>query len=201
MGFFDQLPPVPEPEPEPSIPPRPAWMKPEAALGGVVAKELLLVKTAEAAVAIVGMLAYRTGFEFTLSSVLRREDRRGVFDPVMHHPFGRRADEPLPDRFLRLGVAFSDGTAVTNLDRRAFRWTESEPSGPLLMQDGGGGGGRRYDMTYWVWPLPPAGPLTFVCQWPAFGIPETRAEVDAALILEAATRAVQLWPEADTSGT
>jgi hypothetical protein len=54
-------------------------------------------------------------------------------------------------------------------------------------------------MRYWIWPLPPAGPVTFVCQWPALGIPESRADVDAELILDAAARAVQLWPEDDQS--
>jgi hypothetical protein len=62
-----------------------------------------------------------------------------------------------------------------------------------LMQDGGGGGGRRYDMTYWVWPLPPAGPVTFVCEWPAQAITESRADIDAQLIRGAAEHAVPFW--------
>lgn len=196
MGFFDSLPPMPAPEPEPPSPPRPAWMKPEAALAGVVAEEFLLARTDDAAVAITGLLAYPTGFEFAVSAVLRQEDRRGwVFDPMLHHRLGHGGDEPLPAEFLRLGVQFSDGRVAANLDERVFPWPESEPTGPVLLQDGGGGGGRRWDMNYWVWPLPPAGPLTFVCEWPAHAIPESRAEVDAQLILDAAARAVQLWPE------
>jgi hypothetical protein len=50
-------------------------------------------------------------------------------------------------------------------------------------------------MRYWVWPLPPAGPVTFICQWSALGIEESRGEIDARLILDAAGRAVQLWPQ------
>jgi len=46
-----------------------------------------------------------------------------------------------------------------------------------------------------AWPLPPAGPLEFVCEWSALGIPETRAVVDAQLILDAAGHSTQLWPE------
>src|SRR2546430_3515945 len=72
---------------------------------------------------------------------------------------------------------------------------DAEPTGPVLFPDGGGGGGRRYDMRYWVWPLPPPGPVAFVCEWPAFGIPESRAELDARPILDAAARALGLWPE------
>jgi hypothetical protein len=37
--------------------------------------------------------------------------------------------------------------------------------------------------------LPPDGPVTFVCEWPAFGIEETRKRIPAARILKAAERA------------
>jgi hypothetical protein len=177
-------------------------MKPEAALAGVVAEELLLVRTDSAAIAITGLLAYPTGFEFMLSTVLRRESRRAaMFDPgLQHHWHVHHGDEPVPDQFLRLGIQFADGSVATNLDRRAFMSPQSDPVGTVLLADGGGGGGRRYDMRYWVWPLPPPGPLTFVCQWPAYGIAESRVDIDAQLILDAAARAVQLWPEeADAS--
>jgi len=43
--------------------------------------------------------------------------------------------------------------------------------------------------------LPPPGPLAFVCEWPTRHIPETRAEIDASLVLEAAARAVAIWPD------
>jgi hypothetical protein len=48
-----------------------------------------------------------------------------------------------------------------------------------------------------VWPLPPAGSLEFICQWPVYGIGETRIGIDGQLILDAARRSVQLWPEDD----
>ena len=47
---------------------------------------------------------------------------------------------------------------------------------------------------YWVSPLPPPGPLAFASEWPAFGIPESRAEVDARLLLDAAGDSIELWP-------
>jgi hypothetical protein len=52
-----------------------------------------------------------------------------------------------------------------------------------------------WEVDVWVWGLPPPGPLAFVCEWPARGIPETRVEIDAGLVLEAAARAVAIWPE------
>jgi len=112
----------------------------------------------------------------------------------MHHLPDQFRDEPLPDEFLRLGLRFSDGRAATNVSP-PFWSPEVEPAGLLLLADGGGGGARRYDMTYWVWPLPPSGLVTFVCEWPAFGIEESRADIDAQFILQAAARATPLWPE------
>ena len=50
---------------------RPRWAKPEATLPGVVAVELLLARTDTAAIALTGIRAFPTGFEFTLSCVTR----------------------------------------------------------------------------------------------------------------------------------
>jgi hypothetical protein len=47
----------------------------------------------------------------------------------------------------------------------------------------------------WIYGLPPPGPLAFVCAWPARGIPESRVEIDAGLVLEAAALSAPIWPE------
>jgi hypothetical protein len=49
-------------------------------------------------------------------------------------------------------------------------------------------------VNWWVWPLPPAGSLTVVCEWPAYGIALTRSEFDAGMLLDAAAQVEQLWP-------
>jgi hypothetical protein len=61
----------------------------------------------------------------------------------------------------------------------------------------GGGSPRSSLSRWWVWPLPPAGPLEFVCEWPLLGIPESRAGLDAQSILDAAGQSIRLWPEDD----
>ncbi|MGE0794264.1 MAG: hypothetical protein AB7H43_05505 [Acidimicrobiia bacterium] len=48
-------------------------------------------------------------------------------------------------------------------------------------------------MELWLWPLPPAGPVTFAFAWPARGIEEATVVVDAQVFRTAALRAEQLW--------
>lgn len=201
MGFFDELLPVPQPQAKPARPRQPPWVKPRDVIGAGVAAEVVLVRTADVAVAVTGLLAFPTGFEYTLTAVLRRERDGRRFGPGMRQMFRGFGDEPLLDEFLRFGVRFSDGRVATNLVPHHLAPEGSESGGPVLVPQGGGGGGRGYDMRHWVWPLPPDGPLTFVCQWPAFGAPESSASIDARLIREAAARAIPLWPEDDESGT
>jgi hypothetical protein len=50
-------------------------------------------------------------------------------------------------------------------------------------------------MGFWLWPLPPAGPVAFVVEWPSEGIAETRVEIDATLLREAAARSEVLWED------
>jgi hypothetical protein len=83
----------------------------------------------------------------------------------------------LPEEPPQLDIRYACG-------RRAYRTLESATIGPL-----------RYDMACWVWPLPPPGPVVFACRWPAGAVPESAAAIDAGLILDAASRAVELWPE------
>ena len=47
---------------------------------------------------------------------------------------------------------------------------------------------------YWLWPLPPPGPLRISCEWPLVDIAMTTVEIDANNLLGAASRARSLWP-------
>jgi hypothetical protein len=44
---------------------------------------------------------------------------------------------------------------------------------------------------YWLWPLPPPGPVTFSCRWPAYGIDRSDVVVDG--VHAAARRSQPLW--------
>ena len=105
--------------------------------------------------------------------------------------------EPVPPEVLLIGLQFSDGTKLTNLP-----WQHHHPPGtgtpdrPVMLHSTGSSDDRSCLHRFWVWPLPPPGTLTFVCEWPHFQIGETRATIDAQVIIDAAARAVPLWPAA-----
>jgi hypothetical protein len=63
----------------------------------------------------------------------------------------------------------------------------------ILLMEGSGGSDRRWDGDFWVHPLPPDGPVTFVAAWLRHGVPEVHAELDGAAIRAAARHAVTLW--------
>lgn len=192
MRFFE--PPAPPPPPEPS--PQPDWVAPPAGVvPGLAPVEFLLARSAEAAVAISGAWAYPTGVELRVTVLLRTADPRvdeAIFSPWLVTTGSQwvvTTGAGPPDEFLRLGVQLVDGRKATNLDHRG-----DDPAPPVLMQGGGHGSDVLWVSHYWLWPLPPAGPLAFVVEWPAKEIPETRAEIDASLLHTAAERAVTLWP-------
>ena len=53
------------------------------------------------------------------------------------------------------------------------------PLQPYLTPKGGGGGGDRFSMTYWCYPLPPAGPMTIHADWPDQSFEEVAIPFDA----------------------
>jgi hypothetical protein len=197
---FFEPPPPPEPvqEPEPrSLPP---WVSaPRGTLPGVIALALVLARNDQVAVCVTHLGAYGTGFEFELHTMATPDHDELDIDPLLFGPHRHRRRRPgtepgLPDDMLRFGLQFSDGGKVTNVNEHHH--LDEPPTGPVMHQGGGSGGGGDWRQNYWVWPLPPPGPLLFVCEWPAMGIALSRAEIDAQLVIDAASRAQVLFPDA-----
>src|ERR1019366_80319 len=94
---------------------------------------------------------------------------------------------------FRFGIGFSDGTKAT--DMRFGRPGRAGPGQRVLRPQGGHGGGRRSNLGFWCEPLPPRGPMSFVCQWPAMGVDEAALQLDARLVLDAAALSRPIWPE------
>jgi hypothetical protein len=192
MSFFDSVPQPPPPERVRRR--RPVWMRSDAVIPGSVPGEVVLVRTGQVAVAIGSVRAYPNGFEFTLHTRLRTEDETGLVRAGPMEPPGR-GREQVPEDVLRLGVMYADGRRAAAAGGCPRPGDDADGERLVVFENGGGGSARRWDGDFWVYPLPPAGPVTFVVSWLEHGVGETRAELDGAAIREAAGRAVILWPE------
>jgi hypothetical protein len=183
MGLFRNSPP-PRPRLQRRVP-RP-WDPPETEFPAVVPIDTLpFARSEQAAVAIIGLSAYSQGFEIFIARRIR-PDLPGLDEDPTPEMRGRvRADLPF------FSLLLSDGTKVVPGTSHG----ESEPTGPILRSRGGGGSTHAQFFRWWAWPLPAKGPLEFVCQWPMYEIAEARVSIDAQLILDAAARSIQIWPE------
>ncbi|MFL6034236.1 MAG: hypothetical protein ACJ74I_04120 [Gaiellaceae bacterium] len=149
---------------------------------------LAIARTDRVAVAVVGMVAFSIGFTFCLAVRRRVVGGQDDYPRHFHDPSTAKPDA------LRFGIQFADGRKATSLGRSPSSMPFDESQGPVLAPRGGSGGPLTYDVNMWVWPLPPPGPLAFVCEWTAEGIALTRHETDAASILNAAADSRELWP-------
>jgi hypothetical protein len=152
LSFFEP----PQPSDDEAWEP-PSWTSPPRnEVGRLVVVDRVLGENDGALLLLRGAVVYSTGFELLIEA----RTRPGEGEPFSHRMFDTRSDE-----FLRVGVQFDDGRRATNLEE--FDWEGEAPD--ILLQ-------RRHE-TYWVYPLPPPGPVTVVVEWPAFGIAETRIDV------------------------
>ena len=174
-------------------------LRPAPWTAGVVPIELVVARSDEAAVVVTGLRAYPDGFDLTVDTYIHRPRPRRRRGGLYHHPMvfhGRDDDDDsLPGELLRFGLAWPDGGRATNIDQWGRCWPDATEPAHGLEERGGGGSELHYRHDYWAWPLPVGGPLRCVVEWPEFGIAETSAEIDGALITDAAARARPVWPD------
>lgn len=197
MSFFEPPPPPPEPPEEHR---QPAWIgPPENELGVAVPARHVLFRSGDLVIALLGLVVFSNGIE--LQVVIRRRELPDEPDPMHFHMRGRhtRGSELAPEVF-RFGVELSDGRKATNVGF-PHPFGPEEPTGPILMERGGGGGGKTWSWNYWLWPLPPAGPLRVVVEWPAANVPLTDIELDGAALMAAAAGVDVLWPDEPPSSS
>jgi hypothetical protein len=131
------------------------WM-PQYNLGGAVAAELLLGRTADTARLVRHVAAEPRGFSFELIVRLREplRDLARRLEALFFVDRRRRADS------LYLEVRFSDGRVFT--PPRAGEAVEDKL---LLESTGGGGSTEGWHQEFWVPALPDTGNVKFVCTW------------------------------------
>ena len=192
MSFFDDR---PEDTPAQPQPPQqlhartgPPWMgRPaEYFLPALLPWTQLLGRSDDTVAALRGVQVWPDSCTFDVVIFARRSllgDRPAYLSPARD-----------PDG-LRFGVLFADGRRATNRDQHPWQPGQEPPAGPILNPGGGGGSSFSFHFDFHVWPLPPAGPLNLIVEWPSRGITETWTELDTAPILTAATEAVEIWPD------
>jgi hypothetical protein len=135
------------------------------------------------AIAITGVWAYSNGFEFFVTRLIRPDAPGFDEDPVPVAPRGTLAER----QSFQISLQLAGGRKVVSGGPGG-----GEPTGPILQSRGGGGSSHRVVLRWWAWPLPPSGPLEFICQ---LGTGETRVSLDAQLILDASQHSVRAWPQ------
>lgn len=169
----------------------PKWLAPvRGAIPGVVAIETILARTDAVGVSVASALVYPNGLEFEV--VVVAEDEWTKLDPFFSRP-DEDEEGVIPSSLLRIGVEYADGRKAMNTRERWASWLDDEgdnpaPPDPILLGGRGGGGGGHWAYRFWLWPLPPPGPMCLVCEWPDADIPLTRREVDGKSIIDAGTR-------------
>lgn len=187
--------PLEEPKP-------PRWFgPPESELGVVLPQSIVLAHSERGVVALSHAVVYSTGVAFDFVAQARGlvlSEANRVFHE--QHMF---EEEDLPDALLRIGFEFADGSRISNLggwrSRRTLMSPDAEPEGSVLIPHAGGGGsssGGRVTMnpSYWLWPLPPLGPLRISCEWPLVDIVLTTVQIDGTPLVDVAQQARSLWP-------
>jgi hypothetical protein len=168
---------------------------PSGAVPGVAPLEHVLAQNKKVAICLDHIAAYPLGFEVNLTILFDNVDPG--FGPILGsrriRNVGRSEISP---EMLRFGVQFADGTKATNTRSRLPGLTDrDEPSEPVILERGGRGDGDRWEQSYWLWPLPPPGPLAFVCEWPGVEIPLTRWEIDGKTVRDASGRSQVIFPK------
>ena len=192
MPFFE---PLPDPVPEPARAPRQyfSWpgRRPDNWVPGAVSWALPLATTEDTALALVGGAVYPQGLELRVVVRLRPGTEED------HLERGGLRTHRNPVEGLRLGALMPDGSKVLTDDGPVYPWPGAGGPRWHLQSCGGGGGGLSYEQGFWLWPLPEAGRMEFVCQWDRRAVPESRVGVDAGQLAAAAACAVELWPMPD----
>ncbi len=180
------------------LPDRPRWCgPPDDEMPGSVGVDLRLGASGSVVVYLSRPASYIDGLRFDVTAVKRGGDALNPSDFLRLPDIRRMSSDGVPSDFLHLGVEFADGRCTSNLVGHddVERAIDDPPEIVLCLRGGESHVSKysycRYD--WYLWPLPARGDLVFVCEWPAFGIEETRTVMDGDKVRAAALCACGLW--------
>lgn len=160
--------------------------------------EAMLAHTDQLALFVTEFLVFSTGLTFALELAQHPASAdEHVLEAWLSPPHLAGRDRPF------FGVEYADGrytvhdswagndpaaaTLAEIARRRGDRW-------PILRPTGGRGQICRYQVTWFLCPLPPPGDVRLHLAWPSQHLQESSAVIDADEILRAADQVRQLWP-------
>jgi hypothetical protein len=159
---------------------------PQDEVGVLALSSFLLARTAEVVTAVRGITSYSDGLHLTVV-VLFADEQKSEDLAYSMNDFGRS-----PGRF-RFGCVYADGHAATSGTRDSPVVEAATAGGPVLLLLRSVSSGLTWTGEYWLYPLPPQGPLVLGCRWPDRGIPETLVEIDPSPLLSAAATSAPVW--------
>jgi hypothetical protein len=204
--FFEPLPAV---EVRTTRPARPfaEWSAPsQFETGAIIPVERMVARSEHVVIRLPSIRVFRTGCVLDVEVVSRQAGLS--FDDWWYlrmsgHLMGSGYDGAgeLPDRLLRFGIRYPDGTKVTTIEKiRVPAPAGAAPPNVPVRSGWPGGAGRlgggQVDVNgfgLWLWPLPPAETFEFAAEWPAGGIELAIIELDGRAINAAAERSVDFW--------
>lgn len=144
-------------------------------------------------------VAYPSGFSLDVTVV--PPDNTPL--PNMQAGVQKGREKEAVDQGWRFGIGMADGSKVTvdgyrpsagahKMNFRELADTPTPPE-PIILPRGSSGGHNRWDVSYWVTPLPTPGPLQIAVQWEEAGLKETVYTMDAQVILDAAATSTPVW--------
>jgi hypothetical protein len=171
--FFEPLPEPQRVEDQEQVYVQMPWQPPNNVVPVSVGGTVELARTDDTVVALTSLEAYPTGLAFTVQTWQRPGTELA-------------ADEWAWRNAVRLGVLLEDGTKVGATPEDLPADLNATPEPPRLARLGGTGGGIHSSIQHWLYPLPTGERWTFVAEWLARGLPETRVAFDARPVHEAA---------------
>lgn len=199
--FFPELPDAPKVDAMFVEPPRDPGREPRRdELGAAIVIDELIAATDRVAILLESARVHSDGVLFVIARYLRRAGSTADEWAHAQHDFSGYWGRGPSEQRIRWGLALGDGERVLS-DLPMFGRADHGDAaiGHTLVQRGGGGpGGMEFQVhvdELWLHPLPPAGALEVVVQWPAFGIPESRVVLDGAMIAAQAACTRPMWPD------
>jgi hypothetical protein len=181
------------------------WEGPRSGVIGVsVPLDAVLVQSDSVLATLQRFVAYPEGAVFEFALRLRRPLTlpSGTIEALSGGRAVRTSWPPRRTRnspALRFEVLYADGRRATS---GGFGWLsdeaeQAERRGPVLRVLRGSGSPTAVNLDYWLWPLPPNGPLQFTLWWSGLGVEDGSATVEGAVLGEAASQSLIAWNQTD----